>query len=666
MKRLFKKNIVNGIEKEKALYLLSFSSFLVLMPLISNIGSGFSLWNGLLFDLYHFAVILFPGYVLCRLLIKVSTYLGTLLFSYVLGYSANLGLYVLVMLLKADKHLNLINVLYFVLMFLIYCLCVFIKGKPRFKEPKREELVMLMTVMSLLFLAKMICFSMNVLPPTTRDMTYNPDFLYWVDDVAAAMQSFPVKNIRNLGSNYYYHYFSAIQLAAIAKSLHISALQVTAHYSFIQSTVLLALAGVCLVRRLIYRTEFRWVALLLLFFSTGLEALSGVSYGFHMILMPMGFDIGMGFFMAYLYLWMLKVRRNRISFRYCLVDVLIIGVMTGIKAPCAAILVAVSGVVCVYLLFKKEFTKALAYGGVILAGFFAVAIVFLSGTLSKYQTSFSPEGLLRQSGGGILGGFLFYIFQLHPICILLILSGMIYAIYRREMRAAYVMAFSSIFIGALLGYFIHMYGGSEMYFPMTVMPIIVLLAGMIWDDLLYDKELRGYFQYAFLLLCFLATSAFFSADFDGVVSQYANRGYTVLLDRDATEIGAVADCTCPVTSGEYEAYEWIREHTAEDSLFLTDYLFTTENICVFPAFAERMSYRASSPEEEQLIMQALQGDETSMEALIPKYEYFLLHDRHSNDFVWKNNWGEYVYGNGSIHLYRVYDYKLDKNKEQEP
>jgi len=154
-----------------------------------------------------------------------------------------------------------------------------------------------------------------------------------------------------------------MQLAVVSEATSVSAAKIALNYSYIQAVVMLGLASICLVQKVIKGYSVQLITLFLLLFSTGFEKFTGVTFFWHIYLVPMAFNISFSLELIVILLVLKQIEKEKVDYANLFLLLFFLIVCTGTKGPSGAIVLCGIGIACIYwMLVKKEYSKALTYG----------------------------------------------------------------------------------------------------------------------------------------------------------------------------------------------------------------------------------------------------------------------------------------------------------------
>nr|MCR5790951.1 hypothetical protein [Lachnospiraceae bacterium] len=636
--------------------------FILFSSLLSGLAGKETIIHSLLFFLFEILVILIPGLFFASFRTKKGSEAEGLLLSYMLGYSASIVLFFLLMVLHVPESGIRIITLFYAALMIFGCL----RRRNRLpvltdEKNSRSERLLILGLFIVLFLAKLLLYELSELPPVYAQVSYlHHDSMYWVSDVTACMKKLPAFNIRSMRDHYDYHYLAAAQIAYFAKCAGVSAVNAAVVYAYIQPVILMALSAACVVFRLVRTFPARLFTLAALFFSTGKEVSTVVTYRVHILLLPMAFDISYGMFIGIFWFLLSVMDDEGISFCDNLLISFFIAVLTGMKGPMGALALGMAGLFYLYMLYRnRRLAECFRNGFMALAFFVFIYAFMLSGALNRYlirtpvsqeqtgtvttETENAQEGGEQHSpenAGNMENPLMkavyslrYYLRYLKDLCPVILLLDLVFAVYwmirRRKPDFLQGMMFFFLLFGSALGYFIKMNGSSQMYFSMCAMFFAFVIAGELTDEYcLFVKRPAAQSAVYVLLLFLLITTARTDLDDQTYLAfQNAKR----LLSKDSAEYQGIFTDDYRVTEKEFGSFLWLRTNTEDDAMLLSDLGFFDNGINrndlnndLIPALAERRSFYYYSKKNQELVRDILEG-RGELADLNRKIDYVLLH-----------------------------------------
>lgn len=636
--------------------------------------------------------VLLPGSALYVLLYPSrQNIFGALFLSYAFGYAANIASYFLLVPFGLQAVVP-----YFVMLLALLSLWVLWKRGGRIAMDKLTRMDLIYAALFFLYVVLHTVATVGITTPPSVIGTLPSlgDHLYWLENAAALARQFPPTDARvAIGSVYYYHYFSSIQLAVSSLATGVDIFTLGGALFSLTQCLLFFGSFYVLFRSRLKSRLLPVFGLIAICFCTGMEGIVVITYTSHIWTTPFGFDIGLAFSALFLHCLLLQYSKEQFDLRVCVLTLSLFGITVGTKAPVAAVVIVAAGIVCFSWLLKRQFRLAFSYGLALIAVFLIIAIgcagmLTASATdpnaskLGKFSATWfiarSPvtkaiqqvlaEGLPRWLRGVILVWTA--LFCAHPLAIGLYGMGALSILTDRRMRNPLCIALTcSGLTGLLLGLFNTQPGSSQMYFLMTAF-IPCLFLGLIWlDTASPDWAIPGKRMAAILcggLLIMQVNFLLFRGYTylgPGLISSL-RAGSTVLFDREHAKRDFDA---YGIQAADAEAMEWIRSNTPRDSILLSD----RSVVCDMPgymsygAFSERQMYLEgdvyfyNQHKEERARMRAVvqdvfQNSEEALEtAIADGVDYIVQTVWATPDFSPDPSLAELVYSNETIRVYEV-------------
>lgn len=525
------------------------SIMIVAMSVISAVAATTNYLEAIKFALFQIVGLLLPGLAILKLFpIKDITREEQLILAYVDGYILSMIMYLMIMFFNLDQYV----VLLYGGISVISISIIIIKGKDENEEFINHKLDFMpwLFLVVLLFVSWLI-FSMHW-SVSTYTTEFDNDLLFWIGDIISLDKKFLPIDFRSLQPERKYHYGGAMQLAMICKVTKISAFNMAVHYSYIQSMILLVFSAFCVGRRILKNRKVVGFVLFLLFFSTGIENRSFVTYVWHIFIQPMSFNIALSLELIILLLLIMQIDLKEVN--YSILCRMVLGLLTCTitKGPSGAIALCVIGVVCAFWIFgRREIKKAILYGSLSVVAFGGIYL-FLSDINSAYvikdtiayesvevqavyeervdsknieeeqsvqemETALeSVEGepvaydnemvlensddIKRVNDGGILLEkveikiisllrYMAYVLYINPWIFVPGGIYIIYSIFKKKMELICWICTFVLLIGTILGYVLNYVGKSQMYFALAVYPFAALLTGLALCEIIHSQNI---------------------------------------------------------------------------------------------------------------------------------------------------------------------------------
>lgn len=649
-------NII-GMNK-KACQLVVLNLFMIV---VSGICNRAEFGEVLLFSSFFIGGMIIPGIAICKAFpIKEMTELEELLFGYIAGYILSIIIYVLSSCLNISDNFHITYIGVFIVS-IIYLIKKGWKRETSENENSKKDFLWGVIIL-VLFVISLFVFSLkNAVPTFIESNNWHGDLLYWVGDSVSLTKEIPPRDFRSLDLRYSYHYFGALQLASMAKATGIAVVNIALRYSYIQAMTLIGLAAICFVRRISKNINVTLILFLLLF-ATGFEKITGVTWFWHIYQIPMSFNIAISLEMTIAILLMIQLQNSKIDFKNLFLLLVSLAICTGTKGPSGAIILCGIGIVCIYWLIKREYKKSFLFGLASLAVWGMVYFCLLksgnsnymesSGYVDPFKLSFTNPMIVNIK---ILFWKTIYYFRdyvlINPWTFIPAAIYSCYALIKRKMRCEDFAFLFMLGVGTILGYMLHYYGSSQIYFSLSTFPFAAALAGKFYE-LLFEKleKLKWGLWYKKILVVVLFIGVIYCGLFwnwKNTLQIYLQRGAQVLMGISPE----YDNITQMMTHDEYEAYLWIRDNTDTNSIFLTDRGIEETMLCYIPGvFSERYFWGGYNDVNEiERIKMCYEGHEDIVNYCKEKgIKYIVQNRRISKDFSLPQNKGRKIFDNNSI------------------
>lgn len=684
---------VDKFKGNKYTLFILLSIFIIIISFFSAVSNTTDIGDAFRFVLFQIGGMLIPGLALLKLFpVKCLTREEHLILAYVDGYVLSMAMYLFVMLLNLDKYAMLL----YVGISIISTIIIIFRHKDEewSVSPKLD-------IMPWIFLAVLLFVSWLVLSMhwgvSLHTTEFNDDLLFWIGDLISLDKNFLPMDFRYLSPGRKYHYGGAMQLAMVCKVTNISAFNVAVHYSYIQSMILLAFSAYCVGKRVLGDKRVVGLMLFLLFFSTGIENRSVVTYVWHIFIQPMSFNIAFSLELIILLLLILQINVKKINYSILCRVVFTMLTCTITKGPSGAIALCAIGVICVWWLFgKREIKKSFLYG-IFSVVAFGVVFLFLSDINSAYVIKETAEivrieeqavalsdtaienvveervasntNIFRGKVKNVILPILRYV--LYVLCInpwTFIPAGIYftYAVFRKKTELIHWVCALVLVIGTILGCSINYVGKSQMYFALAVYPFAALLTGLGLREIILSEKFLSKYSVTVKRFCVILGCCFILicsgvGTYRNSLEQAIYVGMANLLQKDYQSM--MADTKYDkMVYGEYEAYEWIRLNTDENALFLSDRMLEENIESRIPGvFCERYIYRFRQDELESGRDCFAGNEESLLEYADKGVRYIIQNKSISPNFICTDNIAAKLYENQQIVVYELQDRYKWKN-----
>ena len=513
----------------------------------------------------------------------------------------------------------------------------------------------------------LIVFSLkNALPIFLGHNSWHNDLLYWLGDIVALTHNIPTVDFRTLGSDYFYHFFGALQIASMQKVTGIPTAEIAIQYSYIVSMVMLGLSSFCLIKRVI-KNQAWIITLFLLLFSTGIENKTGVTFFWHIYQIPMSFNIAISLEMVIILLLIIQIEKEKLICNVLFYLLLFLLICTGTKGPSGAIVLCGIGMACIYwMVVKKEYNKAICYGVLAIVIFGGIYTLLLMPGNSAYIENASYvdpytiglNNTLIENCKIIIWKtikYFRYFIYINPWTFVPAGIYICYSLIKKRLKLEDTIFLLMIIIGTVLGYVMHYYGNSEIYFSLSVFPFAAILSGKFWEIVYTFFEIKDRKSYSLDLgiLLMIVIIIFFNFELNWkntlqtslINGLQVMEGKAPLYDRNKNMM----------TNEEYKAYTWIRNNTDYNAIFLSDRSLEEEEFCYIPGvFAERYIYNYIVNDEIEIAKESFKGEKEAMEYFINKgIKYYIQNIRISPYFSCNKAYGEKIYENDEVVVWEM-------------
>lgn len=674
------------LRKCKAIIILLFSSLavnLMAIGFISNITFG----EIFAFFLFQCFAIFGIGLMIVYLLdLPLCSDIQVFVFAYGVGYVIQIiNYYILMPLKQSDMFLVLLATETIVLFFL--CLSKKSEGLKEMEVNLQETYVCVGFVICTLLIRFFMSFGKGLIPHGEYINIYPHinDVYCWMENTVGAKYSFPIDDVKWLDTRLHYHYFSSIYYAVMSRVTGISIAKIELQIGYFQPTIMLVMSVYSLFEIFKTRLSLRIIGMMSVFLTSGFEYVAIATWTGHLYVVSLGFDVGVAFCVLIFVLLIIQYRSENFLWSTYVVAMIFMAVTTGIKGPCALLLLCGLATICLTWLLSGQYNKTFFYG---LGGLIAFAVVYLFIVTDVKQTL--RIGLLEEFMASIMhypiaskyrrlcewgfpqwiAGILFlgiWLFEVQPCIFLMCLMAMgcyffFPGVRQETWRDGRFFLPVVVILGILWTLFVKQIGGSEMYFIMMTFPFAVAFACQCFDKM-WDKKGFRYSCYIFLAgaICFGVHKAIENT------AQFWSEGMNNLFKVNGVE--ADIDTPRTIRIEEYEAYEWIRENTTYEDILLTNlYLLkSNEDNVMTSAFTERRlwydshwylsGYQAQITQEEiekkeTVVQEFYDGDQATIKELQKDGVTYVIDIKEISPlFTLASDIAEIVFENNAVRVY---------------
>lgn len=360
------------------------------MTVVTAMAHRTPVWEAVSFFLFQVFCMILPGAAMSAMMpIRQLSRVETVLISYVWGHVLNIGVYLLTVPFGLGAC---IKVVYIVLTLVSVGILICKTDREHVSDFRigRDELTGI-SVIVVLFMISLIIYSMRW-AMTEQGKDFHNDLLFWIGNTIALKEQFLPIDFRSLYDNYKYHYFGSMQQAVAAIVTGMPVFNLAVRYSYIGGVLIFGLATSCFVMRIVKKSKAVLLTLVLILFATGWERGAGLTYLWHIYMVPMSFEIALGFEFVILLLLFIQNDEKRVNPYILIAVAFYLAVCTGTKGPSGMFVVCGIGVMCIYWMFvRKEYTKSILYGIVALASFGFVYVTLLATRQQGYVMESAVE-----------------------------------------------------------------------------------------------------------------------------------------------------------------------------------------------------------------------------------------------------------------------------------
>ena len=577
--------------------------------------------NALLYLVFQAGCVLAPGFAaICCLRIETENKVELIALSYAVGYALDIVLYLLFFRLFGQ---NVLNIVFWIIGGCSIAASVLLHKRAVVREKlKNKDWIILAAFVLIILAIQLFIFAFNNMAITkTGKNSYYIDLFYWASDAVTLKKQFPPINFRDFyAGRYFYHYFSSIHLAIASMFTGISVFNLAMGFAFLPGAVFLVFSAYAFYKRNAKSRKVLVIALLLFLCTTGYELITHVTIVSHLYTAPFGNDTGIAFSMLIVSLIADRILRERNkSWKCFLLATLLFMTTMGIKSPVGMMTMMVSGLICLYGLFKgnkRQKLTSFLYGVMLVCVFVLIYITVVSGMpgagsktsyylnvganytiLTEESLAHAHDSLIGTLGyfAGQLGFLIVYIIQANPaiyICFLAILACKV--IFRKAFEAPVDFYIVVSIIGFLMTRFLKMEGYSQVYFSIVMVPFAVAAVVYYLEILLKWLSRKKWLHVrqavyvAMACLILVGSGLFFDSQYfrpqmlsglkkilsvlnirqdDNMYMLYTD-GMNTLSDLNQRRKYTYRYIA--VDQDMYEACMWIKENTSPDSLIASD------------------------------------------------------------------------------------------------
>ncbi len=635
---------------------------------------------GLVFFLFQNLFILVPGAgVLAVLGLKPISKLELVSFSYGIGYAVNIITYYLVMLSGIKAY-----AVWVLSLETLLAAVVLHKKKDCLPAPEEDAAgnIICGVMLCIFFLCRFfLYFGVNKIPSAGESNFYTADLMYYIGNSVEMAKECPPMDFRWHIQPYKYHLFGSAQMALLQMTVKIPMVILEFSYGFIQPCILLVFSTYSLLKRLGLKKVFCALGLFAALFMTGWEEGTICSYMAHILIVPFGLDIGLAYMILSVLFYILYLREKNTNGGILLALLLFMATCTGAKGPFGVVFTGAVGIDCAYrFCVKRAYKQTLAVGlgvlGIFLLVFFGVISEGFNTVNGANSLDITLLGIVLDSraGGAVLRrlpaslpqGIRYGIAAVSYLIMAIPGLGMLpVAIFaarkkiNKDVLEKNLIFVYIIVVGVFLGFLTSQSGYSQMYFLLAVIPFVAVLLAKVLSGM--EGRLKN--------LIAVGTAAVILLLGIRGYKQYQDY-YETGLDNLTKGLGTGWQTEQPnlVTYEEYEAYEWIRKNTEENSLLVSNVMLRPNHgrSFVTGAFSERhlwlegweYGYAVRTADEvsrqQDITARAMENDAVAIGTLVNEgVDYLVQIKQISPGFRLGAQFGCPVFENNGVCIYQL-------------
>ena len=692
-------NMKNRVSIKAVLILMSLSTYCTLCALLQNL----SWYYAFVFLLYELCGVLSIGFAIYNIIkLKSANWIEAFGLSYALGYSANILLYIISFTLLGNLGFKILFSIV-IIGSIIYNVRISKLRKWTLQSCADGKYILALVIIILLF--QFFDFAANNCSTSYFGInSYYVDLIHWASNAVTFTKQFPPINFRAIdGGTYYYHYFSAIQIAVSSMMTGIPVVNFVLGFSFMQSVIFLVFGSYIFFHNLINNKFFLYISIAMFLFTTGFEAYSWVTMTPHIYPAPFGFDIGLIFGMLTITQFFKQVKEKSINKTYFIVTLIFFSICAGVKEPVACIVLVILGCSCVYLLFLKDKSTVLMafiYSIAFVCSFILIFILFTNGPLTGtsisegFITNGTSNTILNRKDiatihdvfisifspiGGQILFLIYYIILVNPaIYICGLIGGIIHLCEVKKIEYIDIVFAIGSIVGILLTRSLKLTGFSQIYFIMASFPFTVAFGMRAFMNYYTSKKenhcnpLWG-IGIKIVSVCILAIGInlfckgvyFLPQITSGYKKTLAilglNESKAIFLDNSNGMLRCkeIEDKTkkdyhyLVIDNDEVKAAKWVKENTDKDCIIISNLLETSnyQYNYIIGVIAERWIWMG----DEKLILKAVNGDSSARDVLCEKGIQYLLLEKEKTPAA-END--QIVYSNDQVYIVDLFKSSL--------
>lgn len=565
-----------------------------------------------------------PGYLLLIYAkISINPIIRVFL-AFSLGYSINVFLYLLALMLGLQKHTIIIAIIYIFTLFVSVGLKSKCIGESRIQNDQDEVLSLsqeMFWVIGVFLCTYIVAYftyqSNNLSAQITGYLNQHQDNTVWFRNTVSALKRYPVPRLSTKGVDLYYHLFSSFQLAFLHFITGIEIFDLCFSFSYVWNFFLLVGGVYWFFSELLNnRFHIRLGTVIVLFTTGTLTGLTSVFYINHLYLVSFGFIEGFSISFYAISCIFHLLKKQDFSRKRWAISLLLFATALGGKAPCGCIVLVGAITACVWMIrkgnwkpgFSVSFSYILTFCVEYLILFYKPYNIYTANSNARMGFSFIKTLTDRNMYYIKYDSFLTN--HLHNsllsavilACIFLIMTNFImnyYILFSLSVKIRNIVNrgekkfFDNIFelitwamLMASYCCFIFFWqdGYSQVYFAFIALPYGILISFYYLEK--YKPRTHLYSSIHCIGLVLTGVGITLSLQ---CISPYIIKGAKNLLgiSYESDSIGS------SVTRDEVEAMTWVKHNTNENAILITNKLFCDymgTHSFITSAYTERQLY----------------------------------------------------------------------------
>ena len=559
-------------------------SIIFAMCILISVFCIHSFTKGIIFFLFIAIAVVLPGKVISYLIFDKYTELERLALSFILGYAFSILQYFLFAIMGIYKS-GVWIVLFETVLFCTYLYRKEYHSIETNEECKFDFRVVTFFIVAMFGISFFAIAGNSMVPPFVRRGSPYVDLIYWTQDIIELAREFPPKDPRAYDNAYTYHYFAAAQMAYASWLTGIRSIYLALFFSIAQSIPLRILSGFLIVKSCTSNNKKLIIGMVLLFFASGFEGITLVTYSAHMFHGPFGVEYGYALFMFCIWSMKRLDSSEKSDIKQSILIWIIVFVTAGLKIAYGAVALTGLGILCFCWLIQKKLFQAFFTGIPALVIFIVEYFIIIN--TSRYSSGgpnvsyplFSPI-VTTYPKIVQMGRYLEYYLKVNTvvanfisviICAIMIcpiaFSFFCLCVEKKTIQHKWKPMDFAMLSFVIAGFAVYisctMYGGSNMYFALVCIPVPV-----IWY-LQSDIKVRKPTKVLLILLGLLSVGCLVKGyDADNSLIQYISDGANKIFARNQSK-GFIDERTY-VDEEQYAAYEWLRTNTETTDLIASN------------------------------------------------------------------------------------------------